>query len=184
MTNKDDYVRVTSVLKPFSGLYKVPTDILNAAAQRGSRVHTICDALINDLGLLDIDESLYGYIYSFEKWSKDKIFIPKPDRFYCDKYMITGEIDGIYQDGGLVLFDIKTPLKESKTWPLQCSAYAYLARLKGFNIKRIEVIKLSKEGKEPTVYHYEENLDMFLKCLELYKHFFNKDSEEDFLQCL
>jgi hypothetical protein len=185
MTSKDDYVRVTSVLKPFSGLHKVPADILKKAAERGNLVHRVCDALINGLGLLDeVEESIYGYISSFEQWYKEKIFIPKPDRFYCDKYMITGEIDGIYQDGGLVLFDIKTPLKESKTWPLQCSAYAYLARLKGFNIKRIEVIKLSKYGKEPTIYHYEENLDMFLKCLEMYKHFFNKDDEEDFLQCL
>ena len=185
MTIKNDFIRVTSVLYPFSGLHKINPDVVKAAAERGGKVHEICDALINGLGLLDtVDEPLYGYISSFEQWYKEKIFIPNPKRFYCDKLGITGECDGIYQDGGLVLFDIKTPLKESKTWSLQCSAYAYLARLQGFNIKRIEVVKLSKDGKEPTVYQYEDNFDLFLKCLEIYKHFFNKSSDEDFLESL
>lgn len=184
MTIKDDYIRVTSVLNPFSGLHKINQEIVKRAAERGSRVHKICDAIMDDLGLLDMDDEVSGYISSFEQWYKEKIFIPNPKRFYCDKLGITGECDGIYQDNGLVLFDIKTPLKESKTWSLQCSAYAYLARLQGFNIKRIEVIKLSKDGKEPTVYQYEDNFDLFLKCLEIYKHFFNKSSDEDFLQGL
>jgi hypothetical protein len=183
MTIKNDFIRVTSVLYPFSGLNKIDPVVVKNAAERGSRVHEICEALINDLGLLDLDPPLCGYIKSFEQWKEGKIFIPKPERFYCYKYMITGECDTIYLDGqDLVLVDLKTPLRESKTWPLQCSAYGYLARQAGYEIKRVEVIKLSREGKYPMVYQYEENLDMFLKCLEIYKYFFNNEKEEDFLQ--
>lgn len=184
MTIKENYTRVTEVLYPFSGLSKIDPHIVKNAAERGSRVHELCDALINDLGILDMDNKLAGYLTSFEKWAANKEFLVKPSRFYCDKYMITGECDGIYKDGNdLILFDLKTPLRESKTWPLQCSAYAYMARRDGYNIKRVEVIKLCQTGKEPTVYTYEENFDLFLKCLDIYRHFF-AGKQEDFLQVI
>lgn len=183
MTIKDGFIRVTKVLEPYSGLGKVNPDIIKNAAERGSRVHEICDAIIENLGILDMEPNLEGYISSFEQWRKNKLFIPKPERFYCYKHMITGECDSIYIDNGdLVLVDYKTPLRESKTWALQCSAYGYLARQSGYEIKRVEIVKLSKEGKYPTIYQYEENLDMFLKCLEVYKHFFNNTKEEDNFQ--
>lgn len=182
MSIKENYIRVTEVLSPFSGLSNIPTHILENASKRGELVHKICTALISDLGVLDMDNNLAGYINSFEKWSIDKKFLPIPDRFYCDKYMITGEIDGLYEeDDGIVLFDIKTPVKESKTWPIQGSAYAYLARVSNINIKRVEFIKLSKEGKDPTIYTYKENFELFLHCLETYKYFYKDRKEEDFL---
>jgi hypothetical protein len=174
------YDRVTSVLSPFSGLSMVPQEILNKAAERGTEVHRICGAIM--LGLPPSETVHQGYIDSFKKWS-DKDFITQPDRFFCDLHQITGECDGIYEeDGELVLFDLKTPLKESKTWPLQGSAYAYLARANGHDISRIEFIKLSRNGDAPVVYKYEENFKLFVSCLEVYREFFKGKGKDIPLQ--
>lgn len=169
------YDRVTSVLYPFSGLSKIDKSILKNACDRGTRVHEICDAIMEGIGF-EYDQ-FGGYYDSFNLWA-NKDFLVKPDRFFCNDYKITGEIDGIYRDGkGLVLFDIKTPYREGKTWKLQASAYAYLARKHGYNITRVEVVKLNKEGKLPTVYTYKEDFKKFVCCLDVYREFFSKENE-------
>jgi hypothetical protein len=177
------YTRVTDVLYPLSGLGKIDPAILENAAKRGKMVHDICDALIYDFPIpedIKNNEECKGYVNSFIQWFDNKPFTYKFDRFYCDKYMITGECDGIYQDkDGLVLVDFKTPQKESKTWPLQGSAYSYLAKKQGLDIKRIEFVQLSKTGKSPKIYVYQENFELYLKCLEIYNYFFKKVAEDN-----
>lgn len=176
MQQINSYDRVTSVLSPFSGLSSVPEEILNKAKERGTEVHKICGAIM--LGFPPSETIYQGYIDSFKKWS-DKNFIAQPERFFCDVHKITGECDGIYEENGeLVLFDIKTPIKESKTWPLQGSAYAYLSRNNGHPISRIEFIKLSKNGDAPVVYTYQENFELFISCLEVYREFFKGKGKE------
>jgi hypothetical protein len=184
MKDISEYIRVTSVLYPFSGLSKVDPEVLRKAAERGSQVHAICDAMIGQMGIDRIDPSLEGYIESFKKWLP-KVFLDKPPRFFCDTYGLTGECDAIYEDeNGLVLVDFKTPVKEGKTWPLQTSAYAYLARLAGYDIQRVEAVKLCKNGNAATVYTYEEDMDTFLSCLDLYKRFFRQKEEENIIDLL
>jgi len=169
--NKIKYTRVTDVLFPLSGLKNIPPDILKNAAERGTKVHEFCDAIMQDLGFFPCDQKIGKYIESFMKWLS-KEFIPRPDRFYCDELRLTGECDAIYRDeGGLVLVDIKTPVNESKTWMLQGSAYSYLAKKAGYDIKRIEFVQLSKDGKEPKVYVYDADMTLFIKCLEIYRYF-------------
>lgn len=181
MKEKIEYIRVTDVLYPLSGLKNVPADILKNAADRGTKVHEICDAIISGLIKYDplkIHEEYAGYIQSFMRWYP-KSFIPKPDRFYCDDHGITGECDGIYRDEvGLVLVDLKTPLRESKSWIEQGSAYSYLAKKAGYDIKRIEFIRLDKKGQYPEVLVYDENFQSFLSCLYVYKRYF-KNLRED-----
>lgn len=173
-----EYLRVTEVLAPFSGLSSIPLDILQAAAERGTKVHEICDSIIQGLGEFGVEEHLEGYINSFIIWKQGKKFIPKCNRWYCDELGITGECDAICESqNGLVLVDFKTSSRESKTWPLQGSAYAYLARKNGYDIKRIEFVKFSKEGDEPEIFVYEDCFDLFLKCLEVYRLFFKKKKE-------
>lgn len=182
---KENYYRVTEVLQPFSGLHSIPKDILDNAADRGTRVHLCCDALINCLGEIK-EEDISGYIESFKAWFDTKVFLLTSHRFYCEKLKITGECDGIYlSEQGLVLVDFKTSSKESKTWALQGAAYCLMAKESGHNIKKIEFVKLDKSGKYPEIfcYDYEEHLEMFLKCLDVYKYFFKpkKKQEECYL---
>ncbi len=184
MSQIDGFTRVTNVLYPLSGLKSIPEEILKKAAERGTAVHLICDAIIADVGVGNVDESLVGYVKSFEQWLP-KNFLEKPERFFCDTYKITGEIDGMYAEGDdLVLFDIKTPAKESSTWNLQLSAYAYLAKKAGYPITKIEVVRLNKNGNAAEVIRYEENFGLFESCLEVYRYFHDEKEQEDYLDYL
>lgn len=196
-----NYTRVTEVLYPFSNLGKIDPTVVKKAADRGTVVHMLCDGIISGVGAFEAKSLLNycsgeedreqekfkidGFMKSFMQWQEDKSFLEKPERFHCDKYMITGECDAIYQDDdGLVLVDFKCPVSESKTWALQGSAYSYLAKVAGHPISRIEFIKLDRTGKRPKVFVYKEDFGMFLKCLELYRHFFKSGDEPNVLDYL
>jgi len=158
---------------------KIDPFILKNASDRGIRVHCICDCIILQLPTDQIDSSHQGYVESFKKWKEGKKFLIKPERFYDDELQITGEIDGIYEkDGEVTLFDLKTSASEGKTWNLQGSAYAYLARKSGFKIDRVEFIKLCKKGTAAKVYIYDEDMNSFLMCLSVYRKFFKNSKEE------
>jgi hypothetical protein len=168
---KPGYFRVTEVLWFVSGLTEVDPLILKKAAERGDKVHQHCDALIQGFGQSQLDDEVKGYVHSALNWIESHKFLEKPKRIYCDKYEICGEVDGLYYDGnGITLFDFKTSSRVSKTWPLQLSAYAYLLRSVGIEVNNIEIIHLNKKGGDPTVIKYEENFDLFLNCLEIYKY--------------
>lgn len=180
-----DYTRVTTVLEPFSGLKHIDPEILKKAGERGTAVHSICDAIISDMGSPIHDERLSGYIESFKSWKGDKKFLDKPERFYCDDLMLTGECDAIYEENGKhILVDFKTSVKENQTWGLQGSAYFYLANKAGYNIHRIEFVKLCKQGGEATIFLYEQNFKLFRACLDVYRHFFKDKKEENVLDYL
>lgn len=189
----EGYTRVTDVLYPFSGLKHINPLVLANAASRGSLVHNFCDAIVNKCGLFGLDQAIRDYIQSddcfdlekekcenliksFEQWHIGKNFIPKPERFFCDELKITGECDFIYKDclDRLVLVDLKTCTKESKTWLLQGSAYSYLAKKKGYNVEDIIFLRLSKEGGKPKAYSYQENFSLFRSCLDAYRYFFEE----------
>lgn len=90
--------------------------------------------------------------------------------------MITGQVDMIIEtENGAVILDLKTSSKPSKTWPLQGSAYAYMAKKEGYDIKGIHFLHLSKQGLDPHLYVYDDHFDLFSKCLDVYKHFFKKN---------
>lgn len=176
----NDYDRVSQVLYPFSGLTKIDPSILKNAADRGTRVHELCDSLMSNFGIFEMEPDLSGYIESFKKYFNDKNFIDKPPRFYCDEHKITGECDALYKtEDGLVLVDLKTPVRESKTWRLQGSAYSYLAKKAGYSVSRIEFVRLCKKGKEPEIFIYEENFPKFLQYLQVYRECFKNQNEID-----
>lgn len=182
MQGTSEYDRITSVLYPFSGLSKINPEILKNAANRGTIVHKCCDAIMDGMGIDENHEHI-GYINSFNQWAEGKEFLDKPGRLFCDKYKISGEIDGLYKnESGVTLFDIKTPVRESNTWSLQGSAYNYLLENSGIEINKIEFIKLDKTGKKPKSFFYEYDFGMFLKCLDIFRRFFKGKKEEDVLE--
>ena len=96
---RKNYTRVTDALYPFSGLQKVDPFMLKNAAERGTKVHEACSAIINDMGVIDLDQKLFGYIKSFQMWrDKEHREIMMAERWYCDKYMLTGECDFLYKE--------------------------------------------------------------------------------------
>jgi hypothetical protein len=176
---KPGYLRVTQLLSLFSGLNKINPEVLRNAADRGTLVHTIIEGIEEGFGKEDVPEIAQGYIESYEKWATGKDFLLAPKRLYDDELMITGLVDSIYKEGDhLVLVDYKTPARESKTWAMQASAYSFMCKKNGYNISRIEFVKLDKTGKEPKIYAYMEDMQMFHKALECYRYFFTDKNEE------
>jgi hypothetical protein len=117
---RENYTRVTNVLYPFSGLGKIDPAIVSHAAERGTKVHKICEGIIQGLGELGVDDETRPYVESFKQWWKeghDVIALEK--RFWCDRLKITGQVDLILKKGDeLVMastrFSICIPCKASR----------------------------------------------------------------------
>jgi hypothetical protein len=177
LTDRENYTRVTKILYPFSGLDKIDAKILLNAAERGTKVHKICEGIAEGLGEHGIDDEVWGFVESFKQWfAKNSDFVEIEKRFYCDEMKITGQVDFILKtDEGLAIADLKTSSKASKTWQIQGLAYAYLARKAGYDIKKIFFIHLNKHGKEPTIYEYFPiNEELFFETYRVYKYFYGE----------
>jgi len=190
----EKFDRVTAVLRPFSDMDKIPQRTLDIAGCRGSVTHKLIDSIILGLGtwmsdflveeycdIFELDKEktqkekkrVENAIKSFELWRPGKFFLPKPDRFFNDELMITGEIDCLYEDKdrGIVLVDYKTSGEESRSWKLQGSCYSWLAKQEHYPIEVIEFIKLDKDvGTYPEIFTYEENFPLFKAHLDVYRY--------------
>ncbi len=174
---RENYTRVTTVLYPFSGLQNIDPDVVSKAADRGTKVHKICEAIMMGLGEIGVDDEVLGYVESFKKWWGQGIdIVSMEERFWDDELHLTGQMDLIIKtDKGLALVDLKTSSKPSKTWPAQGSAYAYLAKNAGYDIKTIFFLHLNKHGKEPTLYEYPVDTSFFLEIFRVYTYFFQEE---------
>lgn len=179
MTEREDYMRVTTVLYPFSGLQNIDAGVLAHAAERGTKVHKICEGIAEGLGELGVEEETLGYVESFKKWWEQGIqVVAIEQRFWDDELHLTGQVDFIINtQDGLAIVDLKTSSKPSKTWQAQGSAYGMLAKKAGFDIKKILFIHLSKHGKEPKIYEYPVDDSFFLAVFRVFKHFFYKETK-------
>lgn len=63
-----DYYRVSSILEPFSGLHNIQKDVLEAAADRGTRVHAFCELYAKGMLFMEVDEDCVSYFESFKEW--------------------------------------------------------------------------------------------------------------------
>ena len=181
LQDNSEYARVTSVLSPFSGLDKVPPAILKNAGRRGTKVHEICESIIKGLGDWGNDDETKPYVHGFRMWwdSEPRKVLAIEQRFYDKELMITGAVDIILDngDGTASIIDLKTSAKESKTWPLQGSAYAHMARQHGYNVTRILFVHLNKHGIYPGLCNYDDQFETFHACLMVYNYFY-RDSDE------
>lgn len=174
---RENYTRVTSVLYPFSGLDKLDSDVVARAAERGTKVHKICEGIISGLGELGVDDQTRPYVESFKKWwAQGHEVVMMEQRFWDDELQVTGQVDLIIKTpDGLAIVDLKTSSQPSKTWRAQGSAYAYLARKAKHDIQNVYFLHLSKYGKEPKIYEYPVDDSFFLDVYRVWLHFFQKE---------
>lgn len=170
----EKFTRVTDILKPFNGLGHIDPTVLQVAANRGTRVHQACEAIVKGLGDWTVTPDIKGYIDSFMKWwDKGHKVLATERRFYCSELLITGQLDYIIEyETGPIILDLKATYRPSKTWPLQGSAYAYMAKKAGYDIKGIHFLQLSRHGIKPHLYIYDDHFELFKKCLDIYNHFY------------
>lgn len=176
------YLRVTSVISRFSGIDKIPKEILEPAAERGSLTHKYIELILKGEEIHVIPSHIQPYIDSFKLfWDSSSHAFEKGDmelekRLYCDKYMITGAIDCIIKiPDKTYLIDWKTSASFHKSFRLQAAAYRYLCDINGYkNTDDLLVVRLNKDGKKPTLHKhdsYEADLSIFMECLSVYKWF-------------
>lgn len=178
-THRDDYTRVSTVLYPYSGLQHIDSTVLARAANRGTKVHNICEGILRGIGEHGGDEETEPYMKSFHQWYDPGMEVLEVERrFWDDELKITGQCDAIIEeeDGTLSIIDFKTSYRPSLTWPVQGAAYAYLASLEGIKISTIKFVHLLRTGKAAKVYEYPINPDMFLSCVKVHKYFLAKNT--------
>jgi hypothetical protein len=184
-TIKEGYYRVSEILSPLSRFEEIPEDKLKNAATRGDTVHRWIKKFIltqQEYFSFTIDhlpESYQPWGQSFLRWWDVKSIQCLETRFYDDKLRITGQCDMIYFDGYRhILCDFKTTYTKSKSWPIQLSAYAYLARENGYTVDEIQIVHLSRDGSPPKIYKYDEDFEMFKKSLDVYEYYFLNRKEK------
>ncbi len=184
-----EYQRVTEILYPFSGLKYVDPTILENAAARGTRVHKACEAIASGLEGWELPSEFQGYIASFRSWfDRGHKIIAIEERMFCDELGITGQVDLIVEEPeenligdeaqGVFIVDLKTSQNEAKSWMLQGSAYSYLAKQIGYHVKGIMFLRLRRDGSPAKEHHYDENMDLFRECLNVYRYFYGRKTKK------
>ena len=180
--DRSEYLRITNVIRPFSGIEFVPEQYLTPAASKGTLVHSYIESKLAGFEEPCDNDKITPYLNSFDKFwevtkptlKHGKITLEK--RLYCDVQKISGKADCIVEfPDKTLIFDWKTSSRPHKSWCLQAAGYRYLAETNGYpNVKDIVFVQLSKYGGKPKIYaycEYESDLARFFSCLDLYRFF-------------
>lgn len=188
---KRGYDRITTILGHFSGYDHVPDFVLQKAKDRGTAVHKMFEDMSTGKEPEEFNPAYKGYYDSLSKWMEGKHFLFPLDRLYNEHYMITGMIDGIYEDEeGLNLFDLKTSASIGKTWTEQMGGYLTLLNGTKITIDNVEIIQIKKDGEFPDIIPICSNYNLtsinntecqvrFLDCWVIFDRFFRKKDSID-----
>lgn len=174
-------ISVTQALSPFSDFSNVPPHVLEAAAERGTKIHRYIAARLMNLWVPQMEANIQPYFDSFMSWYEQTvertIYIEK--ELICTCWGYIGHIDwvGVIRgDKGATIIDWKSPATEAPSWLLQISAYRHLLEVHGgldLPVERCGALMLSPEGKLARFKEYSENsaaaLNAFVACLTAYK---------------
>jgi hypothetical protein len=134
------YPSVTKVLKPYSGYEGISRDLLERAAERGTRRHAACSSIALGVPVLRRAPEDEGYIQSFSEWHSRYVVrsILVSRRLYDRQLNFSGEPDFVFElvpmipelrSGELVVVDLKPEWTQPQpAWAAQCAAYLHLAQ--------------------------------------------------------
>lgn len=177
-----DYPRVTEVLRAYTSYDKVPKEILDRAAARGTSVHALCAGIAKGAWIPDgmIGEELIGYVKSFKLWAAAQVdkFVVVEKRYSDDDHKYSGQLDFVIltRNQELYLVDLKTSSSPQRTYPVQMGAYDNLLRIHKVQVKGAMIVYLDKNGEFPDIHMVDdmtEETHIFLSALECW-HYFNK----------
>lgn len=167
---KKGYTRISSILQQWDTFGHIDKTMLMNKAELGTRVHEAIDSHHKGL-FVPLDDKANWYFESYMRWEKSvkPKLVRNEERYYCDKLMITGQIDALIEIPGEtkpVLVDYKTSANESaKMWPLQACFYHYLVTQSGLDISdRLIFMKLDKTGAMPKLFEYKYSKQLWHVC--------------------
>lgn len=180
--NREEYVRVSTVLSSLQDFSHIPVDVLSAKADLGSSVHaSIEDFLHGEFPIVTGRE--IGYFNSFCKWYEVMCpnVIHAERRYWDDLKSLTGQIDVIVKLKGhdeSILVDWKTSAQESSlVWPLQAHLYFYLLKQNFISVAPyFFFIRLHPRGLLPYVHRYEFSEKTLSYVLHLVDSYWKKKS--------
>lgn len=166
---------VTTILKPLSGLDKVPRPILEKAAAYGTAVHYATE--LYDRAELD-EVSLPDEFRNAIEAYKGFLFEHSPEwlaiecRTFHPALMYAGTVDRVCKiDGKTYVLDLKTTFKLNPAVSAQLAAYAKTPLIAEYGIDGILSLKLPKSDEPPTytleTHDMAEGWTTFLSCLQL-----------------
>jgi len=180
---KPGYRRVTEVMNRYTDFSNIDPVVLARAADRGTRVHGFCSLHAAGTPVFFVDDDCAGYVKSFEEWFSNRVdkVLVNEDRFYCDKWRITGAIDLVVilkGESKPTIIDIKSPATTSKSWALQTAAYQYLYNKEvgkcayGPADRRL-VLMVRKDGSAAKVVEYNNPMhwEIYLGILKAERYF-------------
>jgi hypothetical protein len=173
---------VTQILSPWNDFSRIDPARLEAAKQRGLRLHAAAAAKLT--GTFQVAPLLpedAGYWESLSAWIDDYVtgvFDVEPE-LRDARLGIAGHPDLVCRCGNYYrVVDFKTPVAESKTWRLQLAGYVHLATQ---NYKHHAVnwsgvaVQPHPEGKQAKaiIYHDPSGKDfqVLLSALNCYRYF-------------
>jgi hypothetical protein len=171
---------VTTVLSLFNDFSGIRSEVLAAAAARGSRVHAACAAhargLWADCFLRPEDK---GFFKSFLSWADRAVteFKAVEIELINAKFGYMGHPDAIVRLNGesrLTVIDYKTPMNISRSWHPQIAAYAKLAKAQNYDVRRGLAVRLRKNGGRAITTEIDidgEPWAAFLNALGAYRYF-------------
>jgi hypothetical protein len=174
--------RVTEILNPFTGFRFVKKDLLESAAERGTKVHGICAKIAEGLYVPDftIDEELQPYVKNFnifmEQYVKEVLIVE--ERYQCTELEFTGQVDMVImtKDDRKFLVDLKTGISKQKSHAVQMAAYRHLLDEHDIQVSGAMLVYLAREN-EPEV-EFITDLDphweVFKSALNCYNYFFKR----------
>lgn len=185
--------RVTDIIKGFTTYQNVPKEILENAASRGTKVHSLCSGIAKGNWIPDgmIGDEFLGYVNSFKQWSEAQVeeynIIEK--RFMDEVRGYSGQVDFVIkgQDGEVYLVDLKTSAKPQKTYPVQMAAYENLLKIHEIPIKGAMLVYLNKDGQFPEIQYLDdmkEEWSVFVAALECWNYFNKRKKGERESYCL
>lgn len=175
-------ITVTQALSPWNKFDGIPPAVMEAAKQRGNRLHAAAAAKLT--GTFQVQPLLpedAGYWASLEDWINsmvDHVYDVEPE-LVDERLGFVGHPDLICRLSGRRFFvvDWKTPAQESKSWRVQLGAYVHLA-VKHYRhhspIWRGMAVKPDRDGRLAKGTPYLETANdfgIFISCLNAYRFF-------------
>jgi len=174
---------VTTVLSVYSDFSRIRSDILEAAAARGTEVHRVCAGIAQGFHVPAIPEGIRGYVQSFQSWFdrvEDVLLVEQ--RLRDPVFMYHGKPDLVVRlrgDQAPRLIDLKTPLSRGRLWSAQIAAYERLFTVAtGQECQHSGTLRLRRDGRPPIFdecRHGASDLQAFLCALGAYRHFMMED---------
>jgi len=173
------YARVSDILSSTKDFTKIPPGVLERKTRIGSEVH---QAIADDYAgrPLNLSPEAMGYFESYRVWCRyfQPLILQSERRYYCDKLMITGQIDAIISDtrrGTLLLCDYKTSARaDHDAWALQAHFYAYLLSVNHYHVSDLFMfLKLDRDGHLPEICQYVRDDSVWAQCETLVDEFFS-----------